>query len=62
MKVVGLSLLTDENVDQQIVTYLRDVGISVKDVKEEGLVGIEDIDLLRLSVNESRVIVTTPQR
>lgn len=58
MRIAGLSLLTDENIDHQIVTYLRGRGISVKDVKEEGLVGSEDVALLRLAMNESRVIVT----
>ena len=58
MRVVGLSLLTDENIDHQIVIYLRGAGISVKDVKEEGLVGSEDVALLRLAMSESRVIVT----
>ena len=58
MRVVGLSLLTDENIDRQIVIYLRGAGISVEDVKEEGLVGSEDVALLRLAMSESRVIVT----
>lgn len=58
MRLSALPLLTDENIDQQVVAYLRGLGLEVKDVKEEGLIGSEDVLLLRLAMSESRAIIT----
>ena len=38
MKLNDFALLTDENIDAQIVTSLRLAGFKVCDVKEDGLV------------------------
>ena len=58
MKLSDFGLLTDENIDENIVSFLRNQSFSVKDVKEEHLVGSEDVTLLRLAVKENRIIVT----
>lgn len=58
MKLNDFALLTDENIDAQVVTFLRLVGFKVCDVKEDGLVGSEDSALLRLALAENRVVLT----
>lgn len=58
MKLIDSGLLTDENIDKQIVSFLRSHGFQVKDVKEENLVGSDDVMLLRLAMAENRVVVT----
>lgn len=58
MKLTDFALLTDENVDAQVVAFLRALGFGVRDVKEDGLVGVDDVVLLRLAVSEGRIILT----
>ena len=58
MKLTDFGLLTDENIDAQIVAFLRSQKFNVRDVKEEGLVGSEDVLLLRLAMAGNRVVVT----
>lgn len=58
MKLIDFGLLTDENIDEQIVLFLRNQGFQVKDVKEENLIGSDDVTLLRLAMAENRIIVT----
>jgi predicted nuclease of predicted toxin-antitoxin system len=58
VKLADFGLLTDENIDEQIVSFLRSQGFRVKDVKEENLVGSDDVTLLRLAMAENRVVVT----
>ncbi len=50
--------LSDENIDQEAVGWLRHQFITVKDVKEEGLFGAKDIELLALAEKEGLVIIT----
>lgn len=58
MKLLQFPLLTDENIDAEVVRFLRQHGFNVRDVCEEGLRGAADIDLIRRAVAENRVLVT----
>lgn len=58
MRLLDFALLTDENIHPELVALLRDYGHDVLDVKETGLIGSTDADLMRRSVAERRVIVT----
>lgn len=58
MKLSEFSLLTDENIQEQVVGFLRSMGFNVLDVKEEGLFAAKDRDLLQLASQEGRVVVT----
>lgn len=51
-------LLTDENMHPAVVQYLRSEGMNVLDVKESGLIGTDDLKLVRLATAQGRVIVT----
>ena len=58
MKVRDFPLLTDENIDPDVVVFLRQVGFDVLDVVESGMQGCADVDLLRLAASQGRVVVT----
>ena len=55
------ALLTDENISPSVISFLRANGFDVLDVKESGLVGSNDVDLIRLSIEKERVLVTHDQ-
>ncbi len=58
MKVREFALVADENIHPTVVEHLRDEGMDVLDVKENGLVGMPDIELIRLARSQDRVILT----
>lgn len=58
MKLRDFGMLTDENVDPDVVADLRSRGFDVWDVCENGWQGRSDIELLRHAVAGQRVIVT----
>ena len=58
MKLRDFGVLTDENIDPDVVQWLIDSGFDVLDVCRAGLQGTTDAELLRQSVAENRVIVT----
>lgn len=58
MTLQDFAWLADENIAPDIVSFLRESGIDVKSVKEEGLVGTSDLTLLELSLVENRIILT----
>jgi predicted nuclease of predicted toxin-antitoxin system len=58
MKLRDFPLLTDENLDPDVVASLRQFGFDVLDVVEAGLEGSTDVDLLRLAAAQGRVVVT----
>jgi predicted nuclease of predicted toxin-antitoxin system len=51
-------LLTDENLHPGVVSFLRENGCDILDVKEEELSGTSDEALVRHAEEESRIIVT----
>ena len=58
MNLTELHLLTDENINPDVVKWLRESGFDVLDVCECGLHGTTDSRLLQMSVEQSLVIVT----
>lgn len=58
MKLNDYPLLTDENIDSVITSFLRTAGFDVLNVIEEGLQGSPDQSLLELAVSQGRVVIT----
>lgn len=58
MRLRDFGLLTDENLDPEVVQWLIGSGFDVLDVYQAGLRGSTDVELLRRAVSENRVIVT----
>ena len=53
-----LKFLSDENISPALVNALRNKGYNIKDIKEEKLLGISDIEALNLAFKENRVVIT----
>ena len=58
MKITSLKILTDENTSPRIVSFLRQKGHDVVDVKERGWHGNEDKYLMAIANKEKRFILT----
>lgn len=53
-----MDFLTDENIAIGVVKFLRSRGHDVKDVKESGLIGKSDINILEVAKKENRIVIT----
>ncbi len=58
MRLSDYMLLTDENVSPRVVSFLREKGFDVLDVKESGMNGTSDHVLMELALREQRFVVT----
>ncbi|QDV28222.1 hypothetical protein Spb1_00850 [Planctopirus ephydatiae] len=58
MKLTDYPLLTDENIDSVVTSFLRAAGFDVLNVVEKGLQGSSDQSLLELAVSQGRVVIT----
>jgi predicted nuclease of predicted toxin-antitoxin system len=58
LKLRDFPILTDENIDPDVVAGLRRLGFDVLDVVESGRAGASDVDLLRWAKTQGRVIVS----
>lgn len=53
-----IRFLSDENIATSVVHALRNSGFNVKDIKEEGLYGTSDEEIIKLANKEDRIIIT----
>jgi len=58
LKLRQFPILTDENVDPDVVAGLRGLGFDVLDVLESGRAGASDVELLRWAMSQGRVVIT----
>jgi len=58
LKILDFPLLADENLHPDVVAFLRSEQSDVRYVREAGLIGSNDLSLIRLAHAEGRVIVT----
>jgi predicted nuclease of predicted toxin-antitoxin system len=58
MNLQAFPLLTDENVDEEVLLFLRSLGFDVFDIKEAGFFRMRDEDILAKAFAEGRVVVT----
>ncbi|RMG69703.1 MAG: hypothetical protein D6722_09680 [Bacteroidetes bacterium] len=58
MKLADCAFLTDENIDSELVTWLREQGFDVLDVKESGLFGMPDHDILQQAWAQQRIVIS----
>ncbi len=55
---MGIKFLLDENIAISVLKYLRKEGYEVRDLKEEKLFGIDDIEIIKMAYREERIIIT----
>lgn len=53
-----MRFLTDENIQSSLVKVIRRKGHSVKDIKEEKLIGSKDKEIMTLAKKEKLIIIT----
>ena len=58
MNLLEFKYLTDENIPPRAVAWLKAKGLDVFDIKNEGLGGTLDEDILPIAETEHRVIIT----
>jgi predicted nuclease of predicted toxin-antitoxin system len=58
VKLRDFGLLTDENIDPDVIAFLRQNGFDVWGVCDNGMQGSTDVDLLRRAHADNRVAVT----
>lgn len=58
MKPGHSRILTDENVSPRVVAFLRATGYDVSDIKELGLFGLPDREVLARAHEEQRIVIT----
>lgn len=58
MKLRAFPFLTDQNIHDDVVRFLRGEGFDVIDVQQAGLVGAEDAVILARAVAQGRVVVS----
>jgi len=58
MKITELLLLSDENIDPDVVSYLRSQGFDLLDVVESDWEGMEDEQILDKAHSQGRAVLT----
>jgi predicted nuclease of predicted toxin-antitoxin system len=58
MKLTDCAFLTDENIDAAVVAWLRERDHEVLDIKEEGLFGSMDDEILERAFGQKQVIIS----
>lgn len=58
MKLREMRFVADENIDEEVVKWLRSEGIDVIDLKEQGLLGMEDANILKMANAQQRVVIS----
>ncbi len=58
MLLKNYHFIADENISPRVVSFLREAGINVFDVKEEGMAGTSDSDISKLAVRMERIVLT----
>ena len=58
MKLTEFRFITDENIQPKVVEHLTTLGLDIFDIKEMGLQGTPDHEILDLAVGNNRVILT----
>lgn len=58
MNLRAAAFLADENIHPDVAAHLSATGCDVRHIVSSGLIGASDVDVMRLSVAENRVILT----
>ena len=58
MKALDFPLLADENVHPEVIEFLRDAGLDVEFVSEQGQFGLPDAQVLQQATELGRVVLT----
>jgi len=58
VKALDFSLLADENIQADVIAFLRQIGLNVESVAEQGKFGLPDTQVLQQATESGRVVLT----
>ena len=58
MRVFDFPILADENVHPEVIEYLRQAGLDVDSIAEQGNFGLSDTEVLRQVTEAERIVLT----
>ncbi len=58
MKALDFPLLADENVNPEVISFLREIDLDVESIAEQGNFGLSDDEVLKQATNSGRVVLT----
>jgi len=58
VKALDFPLLADENVHPDVIVFLREAGLDVESVSEQGKYGLPDANVLQQANESNRVVLT----
>jgi predicted nuclease of predicted toxin-antitoxin system len=58
LKALDFPVLADENIHPEVISLLREEGIDVESVTEQGRYGISDTQVLQQATETGRVVLT----
>ena len=58
MNALDFPLLADENVNPEVIAFLRKTGLDVESASEQGRFGLPDTEVLRHATEAGRVVLT----
>jgi len=58
VKALDFPLLADENVHPDVIVFLREAGLDVKSVSEQGQFGLPDTQVLQQATEAGRAVLT----
>lgn len=58
MKALDFPLLADENILPAVIEFLRNMGLDVQSVSEQGIFGLPDTEVLKQALESGRVVLT----
>jgi len=58
VKALDFPLLADENIHPDVIAFLRQIGMDVQSVAEQGKFGLPDTQVLQQATESSRVVLT----
>jgi predicted nuclease of predicted toxin-antitoxin system len=58
MKALDFPLLADENVHSDVIVFLREAGLDVESVSEQGQFGLPDTQVLQQATEAGRAVLT----
>ena len=58
MKALDFPLLADENIHPDVIAFLREAGLGVESIAEQGSFGLPDTNVLSQATETGRVVLT----
>ena len=58
MKALDFPLLADENVNPEVIEFLRKAGLNISSIAEQGNFGLSDTEVLLQATEAGRVVLT----